>query len=290
VRQSVAGPQQPEAARGAVATARQPARVRSAPAPSIVRNAANAANAAVAVVPAWLWLLIALLAGASTVQAAGTRRERSRRTRERMEARATTVRALAAAVAARDRCTGRHIERVSELGLLLAERVVPRDLRDPQLAWGFLLHDVGKLSVPDAVLQKPGRLDEVEAAIMRTHPESGARILEELPFLERATEVVRHHHERWDGGGYPAGLRGEQIPLWARIFAIADSVDAMTSDRPYRRGRTLDEALDVVRGEAGRQFDPACVEAFLRLDRARVAALLEDGAAERPRARLAAVA
>jgi ribonuclease P protein subunit RPR2 len=196
--------------------------------------------------------------------------------RERADARWTTVRALAAAVGARDGCTGRHIERVSELGLLLARELDLADAGSEQMAYGFLLHDVGKLAVPDAILQKAGPLDPSEMAVMREHPSTGAHMLEDLPFLDRALDVVRHHHERWDGSGYPARLAGEQIPLWARVFAVADAVDAMTSERPYRSGRSLDEALDVLRAEAGSQFDPACVDAFLRLDRDRVAALLED--------------
>jgi putative nucleotidyltransferase with HDIG domain len=164
--------------------------------------------------------------------------------------------------------------------VLLAEHVAPREAANPQLAWGLLLHDLGKLAVPDAVLLKPGRLDPGETEVMRSHAETGAQMLEELTFLGRSVDVVRHHHERWDGGGYPHGLRGAQIPLWARITAVADAVDAMTSDRPYRGARSLDDALEVVRAEAGRHFDPHVAERFLRLDRGRVAALLEDPASD----------
>jgi ribonuclease P protein subunit RPR2 len=187
----------------------------------------------------------------------------------------STVHALATAVEAKDDTTGGHIERVRDLGLLLAREMVPKDARDPQMAWGFLLHDIGKLSVPDAILRKPGRLDDMEWALMRRHAEEGVRILEGTPFLDRALDVVRHHHERWDGTGYPAGLAGEEIPLWARIFSVVDTLDAITSTRPYRPCQTLGAALAEIRLCAGTQFDPAVVEALERLDRDEIEKLLE---------------
>ena len=177
-----------------------------------------------------------------------------------------TVRALAAAVEAKDGYTGAHIQRVHEIGLLLARSVAPEQADDPQLAYGFLLHDIGKLSVPDAVLKKPGPLTDTEWALMRRHPEAGARILDAIPFLDRAVEVVLHHHERWDGRGYPSGLGEDEIPLWARIFAVADTVDAITSDRPYRPGRPLEDAVDEILARAGTQFDPDCAHALADLD------------------------
>jgi HD-GYP domain-containing protein (c-di-GMP phosphodiesterase class II) len=186
-----------------------------------------------------------------------------------------TVKALAAAVEAKDDCTGGHIQRVHGLGLLLARAVVPEEAGDAQLSCGFLLHDVGKLAVPDAVLNKPGPLDEAEWRSMKQHPEKGAKILSAVPFLDRALDVVRHHHERWDGAGYPAGLRGEEIPLWARIFAVVDTVDAVTSDRPYRAARSLEVAIAELRVGSGAQFDPACVEAFEQLDRRAVGDMLQ---------------
>jgi len=203
-----------------------------------------------------------------------------RRTQELHQSYLATVRALAVAVEAKDGYTGGHIHRVHALGLLLAQALVPDDVDDPQLAYGFLLHDVGKLAVPDAVLMKPGKLTDEEWELMRRHSEAGLRILSEIPFLDRALDVVVHHHERWDGGGYPRGLRGEEIPLWARIFAVVDSVDAMTSDRPYRAGMPLDDALEELRRGAGSQFDPACVAAFAALDVARIEALLESRTGE----------
>jgi ribonuclease P protein subunit RPR2 len=110
---------------------------------------------------------------------------------------------------------------------------------------------------------------------MRRHPEEGVRMLASVPFLDKALDVVRHHHERWDGGGYPDGLAGEQIPLWARIFSVVDALDAMTADRPYRPGRSYDEALLEIRSHAGTQFDPAVVDALETLDPAAVKPLLE---------------
>jgi ribonuclease P protein subunit RPR2 len=164
---------------------------------------------------------------------------------------------------------------VRRLGLLLAADIAPRDASDPQMAYGFLLHDIGKLAVPDAILRAPGRLSEKEWALMRRHPEEGVRILAEIPFLDRALDVVRHHHERWDGGGYPDALRGEEIPLWARIFSVVDALDAITAERPYRPARSYESALDEIRTHSGTQFDPAVVEALERLDPARIQPLLE---------------
>jgi cyclic di-GMP phosphodiesterase len=198
-----------------------------------------------------------------------------RRAQELRDTYLATVKALAAAVEAKDDCTGGHIQRVHALGMLLARAIVPEEADDAQLACGFLLHDVGKLAVPDAVLNKAGPLDADEWELMRRHPEKGAKILSAIPFLDRALDVVRHHHERWDGAGYPAGLRGEEIPLWARIFAIVDTVDAITSDRPYRSASPLAVAIGELRAGSGAQFDPACVEAFEALDHQTIESLLQ---------------
>jgi HD-GYP domain-containing protein (c-di-GMP phosphodiesterase class II) len=197
------------------------------------------------------------------------------RTEELKERTVATVHALANAVAERDDDTGNHIQRVHDLGLLLARTVVPAEADDPEMGHGFILHDIGKVAVPDAVLLKRGPLSDAEWEIMKTHAEAGARMLEPLPFLSRAREVVLHHHERWDGRGYPHGLAGEEIPMWARIFAVADTVDAMTSERPYRAGLPLEAAFAEVADQAGAQFDPRCVEALLALDRRTVASLLQ---------------
>ncbi len=197
-----------------------------------------------------------------------------RRSRELEETYLATVKVLAAAVEAKDEYTGGHIQRVHDLGLLLADVMLTGE-RDPQFAYGLLLHDIGKLAVPDAVLNKPGPLDDEEWRQVRQHPTQGVRILSGVPFLGGALDVVRHHHERWDGSGYPAGLRGEQIPLWARMFAVVDTVDAVTSDRPYREARPLEAAIDELRQAAGSQFDPACVAAFEQLERRAVKNVLQ---------------
>ena len=186
-----------------------------------------------------------------------------------------TVEALATAIEAKDHTTGGHIERVRRLGLLLAGEMAPREARDPQMAYGFLLHDIGKLAVPDAILRFPGRLTDEQWALMRRHPDEGVRMLSNVPFLDRALDVVRHHHERWDGGGYPDGLRGDEIPLWARIFSVVDALDAITADRPYRAARSYESALEEIRHHSGTQFDPAVVAALERLDPAVVEPLLE---------------
>src|SRR3712207_6336202 len=144
--------------------------------------------------------------------------------------------------AERDGCTARHSERVTPLGVLRGTEIAATEAGDPELRAAFLLHDVAKLAVPDAILHKPGRLTSTELVVMRSHSRAGAGMLEALGYPRRTVEVVRHHHERWDGGGYPHGLREEEIPLWARIFAVVDAVDAMTSERPYRCAGTLDDA------------------------------------------------
>src|SRR5205814_188056 len=138
-----------------------------------------------------------------------------------------------------------------------------RLLHDPSLEYGFLLHDVGKIGVPDHILQKPGRLNKEERSVMRGHAALGADLLARVPLLQEAgLAVIRSHHERWDGSGYPDMLAGQEIPLPGRIFAVADTLDAMTSDRPYRDALPWQAAVAEIRNEAGRQFDPAVVEAF----------------------------
>jgi ribonuclease P protein subunit RPR2 len=171
-----------------------------------------------------------------------------------------TVLALANAVEARDAYTGKHAERVASYGLRIAHAAgVPVD---PQVEFGFLLHDVGKVAVPDAILFKPGPLTDEERRLMVMHPVIGTEILRHVDFLGEAKDVVRHHHERWDGRGYPDRLTGEDIPVQARVFAVADTLDALTTDRPYRPGTTWSAAREVIRSEAGSQFDPAIVAAY----------------------------
>ena len=172
--------------------------------------------------------------------------------------------ALARALEAKDDETEGHSERVTAYALRLGRALGLRREALEDLRRGALLHDLGKIGIPDAVLRKPGPLTEEEKALMRTHPLIGDRILEGLPALQGARGVVRHHHERFDGRGYPEGLQGEEIPLLARIFAVVDAYDAMTSDRPYRRALSHGEALAAIAREAGKQFDPQVVRVFLR--------------------------
>ncbi len=178
-----------------------------------------------------------------------------------------TVAGLAIAVEAKDECTGGHLFRVSRYGMLLTGIVSPEHAEDPQFEFGFLLHDVGKLMVPDEVLNKPGALTEAEWEVMRAHPGNGRSILEGIDFLHGAREIVYSHHERWDGNGYPQGLREMEIPLGARIFPLCDAFDAMTSDRPYRRALPLHKALDEVCNGDGTQFWSEAVDAFMSIPR-----------------------
>ena len=171
-----------------------------------------------------------------------------------------TVRALTNAVEARDAYTGKHAERVAAYGLELTRRVDPALAHNPQVEFGFLLHDVGKVAIPDGILHKSERLAGEEETLMRRHPVIGWEIVRGVPFLEEAAEIVRYHHEHWDGTGYPDGLKGEEIPLAARVFAVADALDAITTDRPYRPAASIAEARDAIDAGAGTHFDPRVVQ------------------------------
>jgi putative nucleotidyltransferase with HDIG domain len=176
-----------------------------------------------------------------------------------------TLIALTHALDARDKETEGHSRRVVEYTRLVAVRLGIEGEELKLLCHGALLHDIGKIGVPDGILHKPGPLTEEEWQVMRRHPEIGALMVEEVEYLTEARRIILHHHERWDGRGYPLGLRGTQISLGARAFAIADTVDAITQDRPYRRGRSFDEAREEVLRCRGTQFDPDAVDAFLAL-------------------------
>lgn len=180
-----------------------------------------------------------------------------------------TVLALAAAVDAKDPYTMGHSERVATYASELAAYMNADKAEVDQIARAGALHDVGKIGVPDAILKKPGRLDEEEFRIMQTHPVLGELIVRKVPQLEELLPGVRSHHERFDGEGYPDGLAGEEIPRMARFLAIADTFDAMTSDRPYRRGMDASIALKEIEEQAGRQFDPEMALAFVRMMRRR---------------------
>jgi HD-GYP domain-containing protein (c-di-GMP phosphodiesterase class II) len=135
------------------------------------------------------------------------------------------------------------------------------------MQYGFLLHDLGKLGVPDAILSKGGPLSTDEWALMKRHPEMGVRIISGIPFLEATREIVLSHHERWDGEGYPQRLAGDEIPVGARVFAVADAFDAMTTKRPYRAPMPIDVAVAELRRQSGVQFWPDAIDAFLSLPR-----------------------
>jgi ribonuclease P protein subunit RPR2 len=182
-----------------------------------------------------------------------------------------TVAALASALESKDTGTRAHSQRVQRYALELSHSLGPELIDDPSAEYGFLLHDVGKIGIPDRILQKPGPLNEGETRLMRTHTLLGEQMLGGVAFLQgEGLRIVRSHHERWDGSGYPDGIEGSDIPLAARIFAVADALDAMTSDRPYRPALTWAEAGREIVGESRAQFDPAVVKAFLeREDRLR---------------------
>lgn len=175
--------------------------------------------------------------------------------------------ALAAALDLRERETGLHSKRVACHTLVLARRLTDDREELRQTYWGALLHDIGKIGIPDAILLKPGPLTQAEQALMRTHAEKGYAILAGIPFLRVAAQIVLSHEERFDGSGYPRGLAREAIPLGARLFAVVDTLDAMTSDRPYRRSLPFDAAKAEIRRCAGTQFDPLAVEAFVAEER-----------------------
>ena len=177
----------------------------------------------------------------------------------------TTLQALTAALETRDAETHGHSERVVTFSLRLGREY---GLTGPQmkaLEFGSLLHDIGKIGVPDAILRKPAKLTDEEWVRMREHPLHGQQILRGIKFLEGAAKVVAQHHEKWDGSGYPLGLKAEEIDICARIFSVADAFDAITSDRVYRKGRPYEAAAQELNEWVGRQFDPKVVEAFHRV-------------------------
>jgi putative nucleotidyltransferase with HDIG domain len=173
-----------------------------------------------------------------------------------------TVRALAAAIDARDPYTHGHSIRVAAYGQLLARKSGLEDADVEAIRRGCLVHDIGKIGVRDSVLLKQGQLSPSELAEMREHPAAGYKMLQRLEWDQRVFDVVLHHHERWDGGGYPYGLVADAVPVVARVVAIADALDAMTSQRPYRSALTYAEAVDAIVQQAGVQFDPVLVKVF----------------------------
>ncbi len=189
-------------------------------------------------------------------------------TRQLSETYGATLAVLGDALELRDEDTMGHTERVVSLAVSLGRQLGLSAEELMHLEWGAYVHDLGKIGVPDAVLRKPGPLSPEEWTLMQRHPEQGYNLLQRLFFLSRSLDVVRFHHERFDGKGYPLGLQGDEIPLLARIFAVADAYDAMTNDRPYRRAMSNDEALAEILRNNGSQFDPHVVEALESLPEA----------------------
>ncbi|MDP4029728.1 MAG: HD domain-containing phosphohydrolase [Gallionella sp.] len=178
-------------------------------------------------------------------------------------ANAAFAEALAEALDIREHETGDHSKRVACHTLVLARRFTADAGRLRQIYWGSLLHDIGKIGIADAILLKQGALDEEEWLKMRSHPEKGHRIVAQIPGMEEAAEIVLSHEEHFDGTGYPRGLKGELISLGARLFALIDTLDAMTSDRSYRKALSFDQARAEIIKMSGTQFDPVAVQAFL---------------------------
>lgn len=185
---------------------------------------------------------------------------REKRMRDR-----TTIETLAGAVEVRDLTTGQHLRRVTQVAVDCLEQIDPGLARNEEVSFGFMLHDVGKIGTPDAILQKTGPLTEEEWVVMRKHPEMGVKIVEPIGFSNAATDVILNHHERWDGVGYPLRLVGEEIPIAARTFSVVDAYDAMTSNRPYRPAMRGQDAMGVIKEMSGKMYDPDVVEVFIDL-------------------------
>jgi ribonuclease P protein subunit RPR2 len=191
-----------------------------------------------------------------------TFKEERARAQELRDSYFATVRALTNAVEARDAYTGKHAERVAAYALEIGNAVGERWAGSPEIEFGFLLHDIGKVAVPDSILHKPEPLTAQERELIQQHPVTGWEIVRQVDFLGAASDVVRHHHERWDGDGYPDGLKSDEIPLTARVFAVADTLDALTTTRPYRPASPIGDARALIHEGRGTQFDPTVVDAF----------------------------
>ena len=189
----------------------------------------------------------------------------------------STLEALGSAIDTRDVGTHAHSRRVRGYSLAIARAHGVPEAALPDIEHGVLLHDIGKIGIPDAILLKPGPLTPAEWQIMRRHPEIGRQLIEKIPFLNGAVPIVYHHHERWDGTGYPLGLREAAIPLGARIFSVADAFDAMTFDRPYSRAISFEAAREEIERCAGTHFDPAVVSTFLTVPLDLLAQIREGG-------------
>jgi ribonuclease P protein subunit RPR2 len=194
-----------------------------------------------------------------------TFKEERARAQELRDSYFATVRALTNAVEARDAYTGKHAERVAAYALEIGSAIGQQWAGSPEIEFGFLLHDIGKVAIPDSILHKPEPLTPQERELIQAHPVTGWEIVRQVDFLGAASDVVRHHHERWDGDGYPDGLKAEKIPLTARVFAVADTLDALTTTRPYRPASPIAEARALIQEARGSQFDPTVVDAFAEM-------------------------
>ena len=175
----------------------------------------------------------------------------------------STLKTMISIIEAKDKYTKGHTERVASYAIAIANRLELDEDHVRRILFGSLLHDIGKLGVVDSIIHKEGKLDEHEWIMLKSHPEIGAEIVEKMEFLTNVAEIVRHHHESFDGRGYPDGLRGEKIPLGARIVTVADAFDAMTTDRSYRKALSSEHAIQRLDAGAGTQFDPKVVRAFV---------------------------
>jgi len=176
-----------------------------------------------------------------------------------------TIEGWSAAMDYRDQETEGHSKRVTSLTVSLASRLGISEEEITRMSRGALLHDVGKIGIPDSILKKPGPLDDAEWLLMKQHPAIAFDMLSPIPYLKDSLDIPLYHHEKWDGSGYPKGLKGEAIPLAARLFSVIDVFDALTSDRPYRKAWNIDETIDYIRKQAGIQFDPELVTAFISM-------------------------
>ncbi len=240
---------------------------------------------AVAIVFAVLALALAVLVSGASARLSRQNDAFQTRTRELLESTRLleenllqTVETLNAAVEARDPYTAGHSQRVRRVALAVGRDLGLPSKRLGTLGTAALFHDVGKIGIPDSILTKAGPLEPVEAAIMREHVTRGAEIVAKVSSFEHAVPAIRHHHERWDGLGYPDGLSGEEIPLEAAIIGLADAWDAMTTERPYARALSLNDALMQIRTGRGKQFNPSVVDAFTEVARRRPAEVMPPGA------------
>jgi putative nucleotidyltransferase with HDIG domain len=254
---------------------------------AVIADARGTIWYAVGVVFGVLWLVLALLVRGASVRMRTQNEDLDARQRDLVESsrelQATllqTIETLNAAVEARDPYTAGHSQRVRRVSLAIGReiRLSPKQLG--ALATAALFHDIGKIGMPDSILTKPGRLDPAEAAIMREHVTRGAEIVSRISSLKDSVPAIRHHHERWDGLGYPDRLSGTAIPIEAAIIAIADAWDAMTTDRPYSAALDMSEALLQIHAGRGKQFNPAVVDAFVAVSHRRPAEILPPDAAE----------